>query len=210
MKTTTDPNFDNLTIRTLTAEDSDMYRVLRQKVLKIGDGKYFNTSFEREKQLSEQEWREWCAETEEHCIIGTFIDEKLIGVMMITRFGDLDEKTVEWEATWFDPAYRGQGIAKKSYKKVQEWTKEHGYRYAKVFIRDDNARSRAIREKQGFVYQETLHNEVWADGSIASEHVFVKDLCNVASQGMKPCVHVMAKGEHSSDIKAEQQDLMYG
>ncbi|MDX2028382.1 MAG: GNAT family N-acetyltransferase [Alphaproteobacteria bacterium] len=164
-------------IRPLTADDSVAYRDLRTKILAIGDGKYFSDSYEREKQFTtEHQWRDWCTETREHCIIGIFDELNLIGVMMITMQGLPGSVVAEWEATWLDPRYRGCGIAKPAYEKVQQWSRDNGYEYAVVYIRDDNQRSREIREKQGFTYVRTKHEETWADGSKGDAHFFVLDL----------------------------------
>jgi L-amino acid N-acyltransferase YncA len=181
-----DPYVITPVVRALTKKDSEAYRRLRERVLKIGEGRYFNTSYIRESKLSEQEWQEWCHEKKEHCIIGTFIDEELVGIMMVTMFGPPEDLTAEWEATWLDPIYRGCGIAQLAYKKVQAWTRDQGYKYAQVFIREDNSRSREIREKQGFVYVRTIYNETWADGSIGAEHVFIKDLSQNISESTAP------------------------
>jgi RimJ/RimL family protein N-acetyltransferase len=181
------PEYENPAIRPLTADDSKAYRALRSRILELGEGRYFNTSYTRESQLlTKEQWREWCTETKEHCIIGLFIGKELVGVMMVTMLGPSEDLTAEWEATWLEPKYRGWGLARPAYEQVEQWTKEHGYKHAVVFIRDDNTRSRAIREKQGFSYVKTIHNEIWADGSRASEHVFVKKLSSDISEKTTP------------------------
>lgn len=164
-------------MRPLTANDSTAYRQVRQKILAIGDGKYFSSSYTRENAFkTEAQWRSWCEETQEHCTIGIFCGSKLIGIMGIVRYGQPENCAVEWEATWLDPEYRRLGVARLAYKKVQQWTKDHGYKYAVVLIRDQNTRSREIRERQGAVYMETKPNEIWADGSVGDVHVFLLDL----------------------------------
>ena len=46
------------TLRPLTAKDVEAYRALRQKVLAIGDGRYFSDSYTREAQLNDNPaWR---------------------------------------------------------------------------------------------------------------------------------------------------------
>jgi L-amino acid N-acyltransferase YncA len=172
-------------VRPLTPDDSQAYRDLRQRILAIGDGRYFADSYMRENQLtSERAWRDWCTEKRDHCIFGTFLEGVLIGVMMITRHQNFNGcPTVEWEATWLDPAYRSLGVAKAAYRHVQRWTVEQGYSYALAFIRADNIRSRDIRKRQGFRYITTKRNEIWADGSIADLHAFVLDLRMQPNEG---------------------------
>lgn len=173
-------------IRPLTASDSVAYRALKKRILDIGDGKYFNTEYTRDHTFTtEEHWRDWCTETHDHCTIGTFYDGNLIGIMGIVRYGSPDDSTVEWESTWLEPEYRKHGIAKLAYEKVYQWTKEHGYKYAVMLIRDENTRSRAIREKQGAVYMKTQHNEVWADGSIGSFNVFILDIMRAEKENIQ-------------------------
>ena len=167
------------TLRPLTAKDVEAYRALRQKVLAIGDGRYFSDSYTREAQLNERQWREWCTETPEHCIFGTFDKDRLIGVMMITQHGAIQDRTVEWEAIWLDPHYRKQGIAKRAYEQIQKWTIEQGYNRVALYIRADNLRSQQIHRNHGAQYLHIKRAEIWADGSVEDTLCFALDLSSV-------------------------------
>jgi RimJ/RimL family protein N-acetyltransferase len=166
----------SLVIRPLVASDSPAYRALRTKILNTSDARYFSDSYERERQLTESEWLQWCSETPEHCILGTFDECKLIGIVMITRQGDSDSPIVEWEAVWLDPSYRGKGIGKAAYEKAKKWSQSQGYKYIVEFIRADNATSLHICMNIGFKYAYTIRNELWADGSVADTHAYLLDL----------------------------------
>jgi GNAT superfamily N-acetyltransferase len=172
------PHLQNAEIRTLKAADHEIYRALRNRIRKSPEGRFFSDSYEREDQLTESQWLEWCREKPEHCIFGTFIGNELIGIVMVTQYGPPEDRTAEWEATWLDPRYRGTGIISATYEKVRDWTEAQGYATVKVFIRDDpqNKHWRDVRKKQGFVQIGVKDNVQWADGSIASMHVFVLDL----------------------------------
>ncbi|MGH9889361.1 MAG: GNAT family N-acetyltransferase, partial [bacterium] len=101
---------DQVVFRPLSATDSDAYRRLRQRILDIGEGKFFNSSYDRERQFtSEAQWHERCAETPVRCTIGTFVDGELVGIMGILPYGDPKHRTAELEATWIDPRYRRSG-----------------------------------------------------------------------------------------------------
>ena len=164
-------------VRLLTANDFEAYRTLRQRILDLGDGRYFSDSYIREKNLkTEHAWREWCTETPDHCIFGTLDGNELIGILMVTRYRGFGDRTVEWEAVWLDPRYRRLGIARRAYEKAQQWTRSQGYNRVVSFIRTDNLRMRYIREKQGARLVATKHDEVWADGSIGDVHTFLLDL----------------------------------
>jgi RimJ/RimL family protein N-acetyltransferase len=166
------PNLSRPTIRPLTADDTSAYRALRQKVLAVGDGRFFSDSYMREAQLNEKQWQEWCTETTEHCIFGTFHKNCMIGVMMITQHGEPKNHMVEWEAIWLDPRYRRQGIAKLAYEQIRRWTLGQGYEHVALYIRADNLRSQQIHRKQGAHYLHTKYDEVWADGSIEDTRCF--------------------------------------
>jgi len=181
-----------LVVRPLTAHDSTSYRHLRRDILAIGDGKYFNSSYTREEQFTtDDHWRQWCTESQDHCTIGTFVDEALIGVMGIVRYGTPEERTAEWEATWISPPFRGYGIAKLSYQMVERWTVGRGYQKALVYIRADNVRSREIREKQGAVYSHTEPHTVWADGSVFAAHCYAISLLDATEKTDTPYNHAI-------------------
>jgi RimJ/RimL family protein N-acetyltransferase len=174
---------DRVVIRPLTAADSEAYRRLRQRILDIGEGRFFSSSYTREQQFtSEDQWHERCAETPVRCTIGIFVEGDLVGIMGILPYGDPRHLTAEWEATWIDPKYRKSGIARPAYEKVREWSHEHGYRYAIIDIRADNTRSREIREKQGAMYLYTQRDVTWADGSTADAHFFMLNLAPEAQR----------------------------
>ncbi|MBR0967869.1 GNAT family N-acetyltransferase [Bradyrhizobium diazoefficiens] len=165
-------------IRPLTGEDAQAYFALRQRILSVGDGHYFSDSYTREAELkTEHERRDWCREKPEHCIIGAFTNGQLSGIVMITRFGPIEDSTVEWEATWVDPKFRRTGLTKALYEQVRNWTIDQGYAHVKVFIRSDNTRWLDIRLRQGFVQTGTKRNELWADGTTGDTHTFKLDLC---------------------------------
>jgi len=195
----------HITVRPLTPDDSEAYRALRRKILEIGDGKYFSDSYDRENHFTtDDQWREWCTEKREHCTIGTFIGNELIGIMGIVMYGPPETLAVEWEATWLDPRYRRFGIARLAYEKVQQWTRDQGYEYAIVFIREENFRSREIREKQGAVFLKTKRNVAWADGSIADVHSFLIDLSPTAARLQDP--HKRALRQLASTLAFLKED----
>src|ERR1041384_3192281 len=85
---------DQVVFRPLIAADSEAYRRLRQRVLDVGEGKFFNSSYDKERQFTtEDQWRERCAETPVRCTIGTFVDGVLVGIMGILPYGDPKHRT---------------------------------------------------------------------------------------------------------------------
>lgn len=164
-------------IRPLTADDTSAYFERRAEILKMGDGHYFSDSYERERQLTtEQLRRDWCTAKREHCIMGAFTNRKLVGFVMITQYGQPKDSTVEWEAAWMHPHYRGTGLTKALYEQVQKWTVDQGFNFVKSFIRADNKRWLDIRRKLGFVDIGIKQNECWADGTYGDTHILQFDL----------------------------------
>ena len=163
-------------IRPLTMSDCEAYRSIRQKILQSDDARYFSDSYEREQLLSESQWLQWCTETQEHCILGTFVDDEMVGIIMITRQGGADSPIVEWEAAWLDPRYRGTGIGSLAYEYARQWSVSKGYKFVAGFIRATYTPALDICRKQGFVYAYTIPGEVWADGSVCDTHAYILDL----------------------------------
>jgi RimJ/RimL family protein N-acetyltransferase len=193
----------------LIAADSEAYRRLRQRVLDVGEGKFFNTSYDRERQLaSEDQWRERCAETPARCTIGTFVEGALVGIMGILPYGDPKHRTAELESTWIDPKYRRSGVARQAYDQVRQWCVEHGYLYAVVEIRADNTRSREIREKQGAMYLFTRRNVAWEDGSTADTRFYLQNFSPGAERSRSLDQAIPFLEAALTFLKQEQRDQM--
>lgn len=175
-------NTISFAVRPLSAADSHAYRALRQRILNIKDARYFSDSYEREGQLTESQWLDWCTEKHEHCILGTFAGLELVGIIMVTRQGGSDSPIVEWEAAWLDPRYRGLGVGKLAYEQARKWSQKQGYKFVAGFIRATYTPALDICRDQGFVYAYTIHDELWADGSVADTHAFLLDLRPGAAQ----------------------------
>jgi L-amino acid N-acyltransferase YncA len=199
-----------LEIRPLSGSDANAYRALRQRILDVGDGRFFSDSYEREKRLTTSEqWQDWCREKREHCIIGTFDAGALIGAMMITQQGGRDSPLVEWEATWLDPLYRKHRIGKAGYERVSQWSLDQGFTFAAVFIRADNQRSQDIRHDQGFAYAYTIPAETWADGSVADTKAFVMGLRaetpaerrQIAIDHLQEVLSFLGEGPHAAPVE---------
>jgi len=178
-------------LRPLTANDAPAYFERRNHILEIGEGHFFSDSYEREdKLITEQQRRDWCAEKHDHCIFGAFTGQNLVGFVMITQFGSPNDKTVEWEAAWVDPRYRGSGLTKALYEEVEQWTVSEGYRFVKSFIREDNKRWLDIRRRTGFVEVGTKYVSHWADNTDGNMVILIRDLSAPKPQQQKALHHL--------------------
>jgi len=204
-----------LTIRCLNADDSAEYRMLRQRILKSADARYFSDSYERERLLTDQEWQDWCVETSAHCILGTFANSELVGIIMITRQGGDESPLVEWEAAWLDPSYRRTGIGKRSYEMARRWSISQGYKFVVGFIRATYTPALNICKDLGFIYAYTVEDELWADGSVADIHAFLLDMrsegapktSNPAFHQFKEVYPYLKNGWHAPPLDESQQEV---
>ena len=173
-------------LRPLSGADAPAYFDRRNHILEIGEGHFFSDSYEREgKLVTEQLRRDWCTEKHDHCILGAFADRNLVGFVMITQYGPPADQTVEWEAAWVDPRYRGTGLTKALYEEVEQWTVSEGYRFVKSFIREDNKRWLDIRRRTGFVEIGTKYVSHWADNTGGNMVILIRDLSAPKPQQQK-------------------------
>jgi GNAT superfamily N-acetyltransferase len=173
-------------LRPLSGADAPAYFDRRNHILEIGEGHFFSDSYEREgKLVTEQLRRDWCTEKHDHCILGAFADRNLVGFVMITQYGPPADQTVEWEAAWVDPRYRGTGLTKALYEEVEQWTVSEGYRFVKSFIREDNKRWLDIRRRTGFVEIGTKYVSHWADNTGGNMVILERDLLAPKPQQQK-------------------------
>lgn len=162
-------------IRSLTAEDSDAYFALRDKIFHSPDVQFYSDSFVREHALTRQGRKEWCTENPAHCILGLFSSDELVGVAMITRQGGPGSQLVELEACWIDPRFRG-GAGRELYESAIEWAKTRGYDYMAGFIRATFTPAKHLCEHLGFVYSYTIEDELWADKTTGNTDAFLMAL----------------------------------
>jgi hypothetical protein len=93
---------------------------------------------------------------------------------MVTRYGDPEDSSVEWEAAWLDPRCLSHGLAARAYQRVELWTLAHGYQ--RFGVCEDNLRWLAIREKYDFRQEGKLRNVQWADGTTADAYALELNL----------------------------------
>jgi RimJ/RimL family protein N-acetyltransferase len=171
------PILQRVEIRPLVGDEASIYFPLRDGILKSGDGHFFSDSYTRERKLlTPEQQRDWCTESREHCIMGAFANGALVGIVMITQYGAPENSTVEWEAAWVDLRYRGSGLTKALYERVEQWTVDQGYNFVEVHIRSDNKRWLGVRQKLGFDQVGIRRVEEWADGTPGDSLIFRLDL----------------------------------
>lgn len=163
-------------IRSLTADDSDIYFALRGAIARSPIARFYSDSVEREAALDTQGKRDWCTENDAHCIRGTFENGKLLTITMLTRQGGPGSPLVELEAAYVDARLRGTGKGRAAYEDAVEKAKQTGYRYMIGFVRDEFTTAHHLCSSLGFVHAYTIHAEKWADGSTCDTKAYVMAL----------------------------------
>ena len=177
---------EQMSIRVLTAKDARSFRSIRLEALKRKEsGKYFGTSYEEEKKQSLDQWRARCSEDADHCVVGLFDNNKLVGISAVTKY---DEERVLLGSSYIKPRYRHRKFAPSLNRARIEWAKQqHQFKQAIFFIRDGNIPSMRMHEKYTaaaandnaepirHVYDDP--NMRWANGEIAPGRWYQVRLC---------------------------------
>ncbi len=179
-----DINYSKLSFRPLHSGDYDAYVAVRQRIKELGDARYHSASYRRDKKLMEEgRLAEWLNPDNDHCVMGTFYNGQLIGIMTVVPHMPTDKpqknaenRMAEWDSVWIEPSFRKHGVAKMAYAKLKDWTINHGYVSVESFVRADNHRMLKICNDRGSVRTHVAQNEVWADGSVGDAIFFVTHL----------------------------------
>jgi ribosomal protein S18 acetylase RimI-like enzyme len=99
-----------MTIRTLTPTDVEEYRVLRLAALRE-QPPAFGTLAEKEEKLTLEAMASRLQESEDTYILGTFLDEILVGTIRFSRFEEMNEKHRGFIAgLYVRPDFRRRGL----------------------------------------------------------------------------------------------------
>jgi RimJ/RimL family protein N-acetyltransferase len=150
-------------IRQICENDWQEFREIRLKALK-SDPKVFGSHYEREKNKSRQDWKEW-AGAENQAIFFLYDNGKSIGMTGIYIPQDTVTKTtaVLW-GSWLEPEYRHKGISELMYKARIDWAKDQpDLRRIEVSHRESNLASKFANQKHGFKLVKEEDKE-WHDG----------------------------------------------
>lgn len=202
-------------IRSLTADDSDDYFALRGRIKRSPIVRFYSDSIEREHKLDEAAKKDWCAESDAHCIRGTIEQGELLGIAMLTRQGGLGSPLVELEAAYMDERLRGTGKGREAYEDAVEWAKGKGYKYVIGFVRDEFTPAHHLCDLLGFVHAYTIYNEKWADGSTCHTKAYVMSLEGANAEerrtntlrDMKDILHYAQACIHAPQPQPQQQAL---
>lgn len=138
------------TVRPLKSSDFLSLRGIRLEALAI-DGRFYATSYEKERSLSSDKWCSLCIENEGRCILGLFDNKSLIGITMVLPW-DEDKDTALLGRTYIKHNYRRLGLSSLLYRGRLNWVKEASrYSSATVFHRRGNFISEKVNKRHGAV-----------------------------------------------------------
>jgi ribosomal protein S18 acetylase RimI-like enzyme len=102
----------SMAIRTLTLTDVEEYRVLRLAALRE-QPPAFGTLAEKEEKLTLEAMASRLQESEDTYILGTFLDDILVGTIRFSRFEEVNEKHRGYIAgLYVRPGFRRRGLAR--------------------------------------------------------------------------------------------------
>ena len=160
---------NNVNVRLLHEDDWQTLRAIRLEALQT-DPHAFGSTFEREAEFSEGDWRSWLA-TSELGIFGIFKGATLIGMTGVRLIPEGREASL-W-GSWIRPDERGAGLSRLLYEARFGWARETGQCDAiTVSHRASNIASREANQKHGFVYTHTTMT-AWPDGQ-AGDQLFYR------------------------------------
>jgi RimJ/RimL family protein N-acetyltransferase len=163
-------------VRALTESDYRDFREVRLEALRL-DGRYFATSYEEERNYTNDQWRHLSTESLDNCVIGLFDGEELIGITRVAKWDeDQHGHTALFGRSYIKPEYRGKGLAALLYEARLDWARHNPqFKRAVVFHREGNTVSKHINERYGARYWMTRPMQ-WADGQTADGFWYQIDL----------------------------------
>ena len=157
----------NAIVRPFAPYEWPHLREIRLQALK-DDPQFFCAEALNDRRLFNLGWKELCRKSNEQCMFGLYVDNKLVGLSMARKSGDM----ILFGGSWIKRSYRNSRHANLLYGARVEWLKNNiRHNQAFVFHRDGNAKSSHLNRKHGAVpvYRKPM---AWADGKTAMAHWF--------------------------------------
>lgn len=164
-----------IAIRPLTPDDTEIFRALRLRALRMHPG-YFAADPGKAEQEPEEYWRE-TLNGQGKQVFGLFGDTTLIGITgVFTWREDPSGQTGVMAMSFIEPDYRDHGYSDLFYKTRIDFAKSHKpWKKLVVSHRADNEPSKRAIAKHGFVLTGTKETD-WPDGTRDKEYTYELDL----------------------------------
>lgn len=135
---------DELEVRLLTPDSWRIFQEVRLAALR--EAPYaFGSTWEREADLSEDEWRERLSKRAQFVAISEEVVVGTIGAVVTD-----DGRTVDLISLWVDPHWRGQGVGDHLVKAVLKWAGNTGCDEVRLWVADGNREADRLYSRNGF------------------------------------------------------------
>ena len=152
---------DGFVIRPLVSDEWKILRDFRLHALQTEPG-VFSSNFNKEKQYSEDEWKNWLTPTN-RCTFGLFNSKEIVGITGIITSQEHPESAI-LIASYIKQEFRGQKLSYLFYKARLSWASERP-ELKKILVshRESNEASRRANQTFGF-HPTTRQTKTWPDG----------------------------------------------
>ncbi len=160
----------SIIIRRLTEDEWLEFSQIRLKALQT-DPKVFGSNYEKELQMTEDEWRSRL-QAKDNAIFLIYAGDTPIGMTCILIDRDAaTKKTAHLWGSWLAPHARGKGLSKLMYQTRINWANEQPT-VEKIIVshRASNLASKRAKQKHGFVLTHKTE-KVWTDG-VTEDEIF--------------------------------------
>ena len=112
----------------------------------------FGSSYEREAEFSDEDWRGWATEDLVGNVMAMFIarrDRQPVGMVGAYR-AETDAHLFHVIAMWVAPEVRGEGIGRQLLSQVEEWIRSCGGHVVQLHVTTTAEEARGLYETAGF------------------------------------------------------------
>lgn len=151
-------------LRPLSGEDWLAFKTIRLEALALVSN-VFAASYEQERALSDDAWRDRATPRPDHCWFGVFNTGHLVGITQAMAWeNDASGATALFRSSYVIPEFRGEGIADLLCQVRQEWARNNpSFTSAMLFHREGHWIEKVVRGF-GAVYSHT-EMMAFADGT---------------------------------------------
>jgi ribosomal protein S18 acetylase RimI-like enzyme len=161
-----------MAIRTLTPTDVEEYRVLRLAALRE-QPPAFGTLAEKEEKLTLEAMASRLQESEDTYILGTFLDDILVGTIRFSRFEEVNEKHRGFIAgLYVRPDFRRRGLARALITEVlMHARRDNSLRRIHLTVVTIQDAAIQLYKSLGFCIYGTEHEAFSNQGQFYDEHL---------------------------------------
>jgi ribosomal protein S18 acetylase RimI-like enzyme len=166
-----------ISIRVLNAADAAVFKAIRLHALQESSSA-FGSSYEEEKDRTEEQWVQFVSPGANRNIIGAFENNLLIGIVGVGRESGLKCTHAGFIRTMFvDPAYRDRGVGKALVSNAIEKARAMpGLDHLTLAVNATNEAAIRLYRAMGFVEYGRYPRALLVDGQFHDELLMLKSL----------------------------------